>query len=700
MGRIAQAVALGVGAGGAMVDVSTYAKLDDGITRRYGTQSEFDPAAPGQYTFTLDNLDGRFTPDSTAVYATPLTRGTPACWQVDTGSLRAGKVRGITPVFPNSVAAWSKVQVTVEDALGDAARLNLTGTSLVNSMILGAPAYLWFPMDDPAGSLYAREASGNNQIPLASVASYGGSSPVPTFGVTGTPIVGAPTQVELTGSQSGFSQIFGTQRRYPVSYPSGSSLGAWGFWFTPMTAGVNLDLSWYDGQFTDMFKFACTSLAGGMTFAVGTPIVTIASPSLTVGVAHYFAAQLTYDSTTGRFAGEFYMDGVLLGTSTGSTTSGGQTWLGPKDLSVRNSLGGSSIRIQNLTHTPGLINEYATTAIDTEAGWLTTLGLMNSEVKLATLPAGLSTRPIGPVDYQDRALLDLIAEAVLTEQGYLYTQTTGTLLAPVQRVVVRDRARPAAVSYTFDVERDLQGAPDFIFDSTNMVSSVDVDGPLTSVKAADSSLVKKIGSANTSQTIISTLDIDLLAWGQDRLNRGANARLRVQSLKIDAMVLPTATATATIANLLALVPGDRVQLTNLPNTQFTATTWDGWFLGAEETHNSLVHEFVLYFQPVLPDTAIFDTNLWMSGGVHSIVAPGLTAGATSVSIATTDPITVLETAVFPYTLLIDSEQVTVTACTSATPQVATITRGANGTTAVSHLSGSLVEIVPASLYAF
>ena len=61
---------------------------------------------------------------------------------------------------------------------------------------------------------------------------------------------------------------------------------------------------------------------------------------------------------------------------------------------------------------------------------------------------------------------------------------------------------------------------------------------------------------------------------------------------------------------------------------------------------------------------------------------------------------VLETIAFPYTLLIDKEQVTVTSCTPWVPQVATITRGVNGTTATTHAAGALIDVAPSALFAF
>ena len=94
---------------------------------------------------------------------------------------------------------------------------------------------------------------------------------------------------------------------------------------------------------------------------------------------------------------------------------------------------------------------------------------------------------------------------------------------------------------------------------------------------------------------------------------------------------------------------------------------------------------------MLPDTAVYDTNLFMADGVLTLSAD-ITSGATTMSVTTSNATVLLETVTFPYTLLIDSEQVTVTACTSAAPQVVTMTRGVNGTTAAAHSSGAEVEV--------
>ena len=124
--------------------------------------------------------------------------------------------------------------------------------------------------------------------------------------------------------------------------------------------------------------------------------------------------------------------------------------------------------------------------------------------------------------------------------------------------------------------------------------------------------------------------------------------------------------------------------------------------GVTETHRGGFNSqarFEIFVQPVLPNTAIFDTNLYMADGALTLSA-AMAAGDLTMQVTTSVGTTLLETVAVPYTLIVDSEQVTVTACNTAAPQVATITRGANGTTAAAHLLGAPVDVAVPSLYAF
>ena len=314
-------------------------------------------------------------------------------------------------------------------------------------------------------------------------------------------------------------------------------------------------------------------------------------------------------------------------------------------------------------------------------------------VTFATPPAALSPARIG-ADTNSNSMLDALNTVMFTEQGDVYTSTTGTLTSPTTSINVRERTRPETVTATFNVEDELDGAPSFVRDITNLVSRVTVTGPNGETGVIDATLTARIGNAATTETVLLSADMERRMWGQDRLQRGANTKMRIASVVIDAMTTPTDRS----ADLLALIPGDRVQFTNLPSTVLGFDTWDGWFLGASEQHDISSHQFTLHFTPVLPDTAVYDTDRFMadeeltlSGAINSAVA-SITVASAGALLSTTET---------PYTIQFDDEQMTVTAVTGASsPQTVTVTRGVNGTTAASHSDGAVLVSVPDSLYAF
>jgi len=420
-----------------------------------------------------------------------------------------------------------------------------------------------------------------------------------------------------------------------------------------------------------------------------------------VGVPAYLQMVVTYSGST-SITGELLVNGVSAGTKTfvpgGSDPAGLATnQLRTPSLVFVYLASGSTTQgatFAHLSHTAEPVAEYSlqTTPL-TESIVLSAIDAAVSGVTLTTLPTELSQSAISAPT--SGSALDAFNDVLRTEQGAVYSTVTGTLTSPTQTLTVRERTRPTTVTASWDVARELDGAPQFVRDVTNMVSTITASGPTQDVTLTDSTLTARVGSSNSSESVLNTNYVDLLMWDQDRLQRGANVQLRVASVVIDAMTTPTDRT----SDLLALVPGDRHQFTGLPSTQLGFSTWDGWLLGADELHTLTEHTFTLYFQPVLPATAIFDTNYFM-GDTDLTLSAALTAGATSMSVATATTTTKLETTTFPYTLIIDSEQITVTACTGATPQVATITRGANGTTAAAHSSGAAVEVAVPSLYAF
>lgn len=699
MSRLSQSIAMGIGASGAMTDVSSYVDLKAGVQRSWGRTSEFGDAVPGTFSFVLDNSDGRFTPgNASSPLDTTVTEGMPVCWQLDT-RLVAGTVVGIEPTFPGDVSSWAQVRVTCDDMLGNAARRDISLGSSEAAFTAAGPIFRW-PLDEAEGATFLQEkwtgapaASmpvGSNMYPGSTASHIPAAAPVlrcdnaGSFSATGAPTVG--------------NVDYGT-----------TTLGSLGVWLERDNTGAEAAVLWRHvglgiGGAGTGAGLTCNirTFSGSLSMrpGLGTRII---GPTMEPNTPYYCAVESSTVFSAGAWTitYTFYVNGVSYGSSVYDQTGFGGTVTSlstaERQLALsaiaNTGLGGTTgnVYVSELTHTLNLMNLYPNREATPDVRLQAIAGVV-PEITLDTLPT-MTPTILAVNDTTGQSALDALNDVIRTEQGHLYTTTTGTVTSPVQKVSVETRTRSSTVAYSFDVENEASGGTEFVRDITNLVSAVTAQGPDTSATWIDDTLSARAGSANTTERVLARDYIDLLAWAQDRLIRGANTQLRAVSLTVDAFTTPTDRS----ADLLALRPGDRIQVTGLPETVLGFSTWDSWFLGAQEIHDVERHSFTLYLAPVLPDTAVFDTNYWMADGALTLNA-GINSSVTTMQVDTTGPL--LEATTFPYDLMVDDEQVTVTNVTGSAPQTATITRAVGGTTAASHTTSAVIEVATPSLFAF
>lgn len=670
-------VALGVGSSGALVDVSSYVQqVDEEITRTPWRSDQFDEAEPGTFSFVLDNADGRFTPDnSLSALSTTLSEGSAACWRLG-DRLVAGTVRSIEPVFPDAEAAWAAVSVTCDDLLGQAARRRFTNP--LWGMADGQGVTSHFPFDDLEGSTVV----GNR--------------------IAGEPSLVPSGDVELTFEVEPHAEWSGTQCTVDVAAGLSGSLEANSFFNG--NALLGLDTSIFGSVFltaenatstaTFAWRLITTPPTGGydVQWRLLNLNVQIYDVSITSWVTAYtVAVGEAINVTVGIESGDvvMYVNGVQVATYTDFGTSG---VLGSADATFGGA-GISSVTISNLIFTPTRLLVEGL-GITTEAGRINAINQMSTTIACTT-PAGLSTAAIAPFGNSAASMLDAYNEVALAEQGHLYAATTGTLTSPTQTLTIRERDRPDTVTLQLGAQSQLQGAPELIRQINDLVSEVEVDTYDATYKIVDTSLIPRAGDASTSETIILAEPNQAIAWGQDRLLRGAPSGLQVVSLTVDLLVFPTGDDPT--EDVLALIPGDRIRITELPEQILGFDQWDGWVLGFDEAHSVEQNQVTIYLQPVIPYLGKYDTARYAADGDLTLSA-GINSSVTSMSVATSS--VKFTTTDLPQTIIVDDEQMTVTAVTSATPQVFTVTRGVNGTTAASHPSGAAVEIVPTFVYGF
>lgn len=660
-------VAIACGTAGAFVDVSQYLKADAGISRSWGRQDPFRATPPGLFSLALVNADGRFTPDSTnGILATPLTEGMEVAWEIG-GRLRHGTIRTFGIGFDQDTPEGSFVRINCDDGLGECGRAK--SKSLLDGMIRAARPSGYWPFTDTRGSSTAAEVSG---LP--------GFRPIVgtiEFGVTGPDIVGG-TQAELTaaaGAQSRYTSDRGDSIYDPAFNPyygnSSASHPGLSFLITPMNE-------------TSFFEIVSDWIMGFKIGIQNTNIVLWTQAGSYVTVLAGLIAQRTYFI---RMDGpELYIDGNLVYTYGLPVTWSGKQ---PPLITVGGvGYGESKVRISHLA-SASINGEYA--AETTIANRLTAIFSTLSTITADTLPAELSQHPIGPQPRQ--SALDAINMLMLSEQGHVYTETTGTLTAPVEKIKIRDRARPTTVTSTWSTSADIVGSPVLDRSIENANSTQSVNGPTTSVEVTDDALAAKIGASNGEDNVLYLSQSHLLTWGQDRQARGIPSGLGIKSVTIDAY----GTDADRWDELLDMVPGDRHRIEDLPLSQLGYTSWDGWVIGGSEFHDGVRSLFTIFFEPSPASPAKFDTAKFRANGALTVTST-INAAVASMSVSTTGP--KFTTTGLPIDIIIDSEQLTVTACTTATPQVMTVTRGVNGTAAASHTAGALVELAQSSNFAY
>jgi len=681
-------LALACGAGGTFVDVSEYLEATQEFTYNWGRQSSFEDFPPGEFTFVLNNADGRFTPDNTAsALDVSVTEGMRACWQVDT-RLVSGSVQAVAPLFPNGESAWATVQITCDDFFGDLSRNELI--SLFGSIILAADPYLFYRLDDADDAFQAREYYGG--LPLNRVVSPETTGGTVTFGVDPIPVIG-DTQMQVSCSLQGDIRMLSNGVPSTISYPAGEFgvVSAWLTLNTEVTATTRVSVS--VGRPCDGVGFG---IYNGLWGFSSDQFGGIYSGSGVDGAGPFFLEWVeTVSGSTATVT--LYVNGTVVVTNS-YALAGAPTNLDKQitqfGVVVSNTAAViDTATFSHLSHTPDRLS-FGDTFATTTGNRITQLGLTTPAVALDTLPTDLSPWQVGVSNTVGQSALEALNDAIRGVQGSLYQKTTGTLTSPTQLIGVRSRVRSETVDYTFDVEDDLSGSPNIVRDITDLVSTVTVSGSDGELTVTDSDLLARAGSKNVSETVLFSQNSALYEFATDRLLRGSLVSLRISTFTVDAVTTPT----DRLPDLLALLPGDRVQLTGLPSTQLGFATWDGWFLGASETHGVGTHEFQLFFEPCSPSTATFDEGFLFMGGEDLTLTANINSAVTSVSVDTVGSL--FSATEVPYTVAVGDEQMTVTAVTGTAPQVLTVVRGVNSTTAASHLLGDVIDVVPSSLFAY
>jgi hypothetical protein len=699
-----------------MVDVSDWVEFGEGITYTYGRQTQYDDVQPGLFSFTLNNNDGRFTPDNPASPLTSkITEGMSVCWQLGT-RLVHGTVLSVE--IPADDARWDQLVITCDDMLGAAGRHMLT--SLADGLFEHEGGQLMWRLDESEDAMSSPETNKDglgaftlrtsNPASTTEAVTYGIE---PVVGLPGTAITvsAAPGETNWYGTAFGNQNVVSSVKLPRVTDKTKpTQLGFWNLWVYPASTinfAVTPKFATGPGYSYSMQLQATPSTYALKMGTAGTLTYTMTAAEQLI--PHYLSMALvaSWDGNTSTWVlfGYLYVDGV---------NKGAKAWYDPNNgyavpfnqygtatvspvvvnVSVTNPSNGpallsGTVQRVSFANYAGLEENALYNSLDQRRA---VLDFISTEISSAPYKGPLSPATIGFPDVNGSSVLDVYNDIARSESGHLFCRTTGTLTRPVEQIQVRARDRPETPTAVFDIVTEGSGLPTFVRDITNVAAQTQVAGPTTTVTVTDPTVTGRYVTSGAGETVLYTDPEDLREWGQDRLYRGRNRAVRAQSFTVDAVTTPTDRS----GDLLALVPGDRVRLSNTPVDRLGFAAWDGWLLGGSESHTFTANSFTFNFAPTLPTASVFDTDRYANDG-------DVTLAAAVSDIDTTFTVTSLNgtpmSTETPYTLTIGTtlEQVTVTAVSGNT---LTVVRAVNGTTAYAHTPTSPIEVTTAPVYAY
>lgn len=742
------AFAMGIGVGGDLVDVTDDVMWNEsGITRSWGNKSAFQATNPGSYQFVLKNhfepedpqttgVTGQYTPDNpnSPLAVTPF-EGMECSWQVN-DDLRHGIITSIHPLFSGNTPEGARLVVTVGDALTTLSRTDIEG-SLYETLLTNSEPYAFWLMNEVTGHDVILDSIGNNH--MLNFASLGQPDRVPILRGYAAPngFDAAETQsrwvtaaVNISEYGRGVSYI-GADGRNGIdqhwAYEPGE-LGWFSFFYThhgfgnPQNSGffqafwgtyaggfTGMNLIWYGGGSTWGCYMGIDDQGGsGAGDAMDGPIL-VDDTTYHIAIRVYYTGS---NGTTCNIHADLYVDGVFAGslTKTGGTPD---MALRPYLIDVEwynlNVAQGANLNahvtLSHMVHSANRINLHS--LIPGSLGTRLEAMFDGTDTPYDTIPDEFYAVPYPGGSTDPSTFLGGVQEVLDTSQGYIYTKTTGTLLAPDEKVMVRWRDRPTSdeVTASLSAKYDILDQPGFVRDITDFVSRVNVSGIDISEIVTRNNLHSRVGTASASLRTLYTEHTDLRAAGQDRILRGTPRGVGIISVKVDAR----STGQGQIGDasrwdiLTEGIPGNRYRITDLPEDELGYDEIDVWLIGGREVHDGERHLFEWFFEPVLEDHIIYQSTSATTGPRYAAagklsLSASATSGATTISVATTGPKFTVVGANLPVDIIIDDEELRVTAATGATPQVLTVTRGVNGTTAAAHSSGALVELARTYVY--
>jgi hypothetical protein len=297
---------------------------------------------------------------------------------------------------------------------------------------------------------------------------------------------------------------------------------------------------------------------------------------------------------------------------------------------------------------------------------------------------------LGPQSVQ--SFLELLREAETSDQGILMEAGTGLVYRPL----AGRYNRPVALAMDIN-SGHVAGAPEPTDDDQKLRNDWTVSrrngGSARAVNDADAALHGTYDSGVTVNLSTDAVLADHAAW---RVHLGT-----VDAPRWPRVNFSLARNTSLIGSWLACVVGARVTVAHPPSAM-NAIDIDLIMEGYTQRLGPFSWDVELNCSPAQPhNVAVYDAAASRYDTAGSSLASSCTSGATSLSVAVTNPADLWTTSggSFPFDINVDGERCTVTAISGASsPQTFTVTRAVNGVVKA-HASGTSVKLWAPVYYA-
>lgn len=598
-------------------EVTSYVEGDSAITITRGRQDELGDVEPSKLSITLDNSEGRFTPNKTSgAYYPNVRKGRPIRVTVTYNSLTYNRFTGYIDEWPlewpDEGDSLCTVTLTATSRLARMAKGVELRPLLEEELMMAAPLAYW-PLTEADTGVFGQTAAsiaGNAPALVKTKAGSGVSDDLLFASQAGPPTMGtgqtAPGWAPLDSSNGAYLST-------PIAW-TGTVLSV-SVWFVAPAGSSSQNIVTLSSADTTQYIEMWITAAGGINVKLADGGLTttdlVYGSGYDDGALHHVVFDVT--SGTGGAAngtGHLYLDGALVTTVTDVITFylGLFTYLNVGGNRLGLSLFGTNATAGMISHVAfyssvlgstntllhyyagatGFLGEYTGSRVNRFAGY--------AAIPQAELFLDTGTTQCIMQETDGKTPLELMRDLEETESGLLFDGKDGGLY-----FYARSRRYTTTAPY-FTLDCSLEDVGSDLsptFDDQYIKNDVTVSRaesptgpPVETWRATDASSLADYGPYRESVDSLAYLSgevTDAAAW---RIAKYAQPIVRIPTVTADLV-----NADTTLGDkLIGCSVNDRFRLTNLPS-QAPASTLDVFIEGYQETITSSSYVIAFYVTP-------------------------------------------------------------------------------------------------------